>query len=190
MLKKILLGSIAVLFLGLIIIFSLDKGFLKSLYSYKNSSTMELKGNMYITSPAFEQSEIIPTKYTCDGENINPPLIIAGIPQESQSLALIVEDPDAPMGTWDHWLVYNINPDVREIKEGQVPPGGIEVVNSFGQKNYGGPCPPPGPAHRYFFKVYALDTKLPENIQTKKELLEAIQNHILTHGELMGLYSR
>ena len=140
-----------------------------------------------ITSPAFESNKSIPSKYTCDGNNVNPTLNIEGIPKETKSLVLIVDDPDAPMGTWDHWIVWNI-PPTNKIEENSVP--GIEGLNDFRKRSYGGPCPPSG-THRYFFKVYALDTKLDLNPNSrKKDVEKAMKDHILAKGELVGLYSR
>ena len=140
-----------------------------------------------ITSPAFENNKSIPSKYTCDGNDVNPALNIEGIPDETKSLVLIVDDPDAPMGTWDHWIVWNI-PPTNKIEENSVP--GTEGLNDFRKHSYGGPCPPSG-THRYFFKVYALDTKLDLDPNSRKEDVEkAMKNHILAKGELVGLYSR
>lgn len=140
-----------------------------------------------ITSPVFQNREIIPAKYTCDGVNVNPPLSIEGIPEGTRSLVLIVDDPDAPMETWDHWIVWNI-PPVEKIEENSVP--GIEGLNDFNKHSYGGPSPPSG-THRYFFKVYALDTKLDLNRNSRKEDVErAIEGHILAKGEIVGLYRR
>ena len=140
-----------------------------------------------VESPAFENNKLIPAKYTCDGDDVNPPLIIEGIPEEAKTLALIVDDPDAPMGTWDHWIVWNI-PPTGKIEENTVP--GTEGMNTDRKHSYGGPCPPYG-THRYFFKVYALDTKLTLNPDSKKKDVEkAIESHILAKGELVGLYRR
>jgi len=142
---------------------------------------------LIITSPAFENSKLIPKKYACDGEDVNPPLSIEGVPEGTKSLVLIVDDPDAPMGTWDHWIVWDIPPTNR-IGENTVP--GVEGLNSFRKHSYGGPCPPSG-THRYFFKVYALDTKLALNANSKKKDVEkAMNGHILAEGKLIGLYSR
>jgi hypothetical protein len=142
---------------------------------------------LIITSPAFENNKFIPTKYTCDGEDVNPPLDIKGIPEETKSLVLIIDDPDAPMGTWDHWIVWNI-PSTNKIEENTVP--GVEGLNDFRKHSYGGPCPPSG-THRYFFKVYALDTKLALGSNSRKKDVEmAMKGHILAKGELVGLYSR
>ena len=152
-----------------------------------NNPTVLTMRELMIKSSAFANNGSIPTKYTCDGEDVNPPLNIEGIPQETQSLALTVDDPDAPMGTWDHWVVWNISPS-NEIKENTTP--GVQGVNDFRKHSYGGPCPPSG-THRYFFKVYALDTKLNLSPNSrKKELEKAMQGHILAKGETIGRYSR
>jgi len=145
------------------------------------------ENGLKIRSVAFSYGGYIPPRYTCEGENVNPPLEISDLPENTQSLALIVEDPDAPRGTYDHWIAWNIPP--REaISENSRP--GIRGKNSFGNTEYGGPCPPWG-SHRYFFKVYALDSDL--NIQAgsdKKILEEAMKGHILGSGELMGHYQK
>lgn len=141
-----------------------------------------------VSSTAFENGKPIPKKYTCDSEDVNPPLTIKGTPEQTKSLALIIEDPDAPSGLWVHWLVWNIPPTMTLINENSVP--GTEGLNTSRNHNYGGPCPPSG-THRYFFKVYALDTRLNLKINSTKEDLEkAILPHILAKGELMGVYSR
>jgi len=143
-----------------------------------------------IKSPAFENKKEIPSKYTCDGEDINPPLIIENVPKGTKSLVLIVDDPDAPMGLWVHWILWNISPDTKEIKEGSVPKGAIEGINDFKKNEYGGPCPPFG-THRYFFKLYALDTILKLDKNSKKDDLEkAMKDHIIEKTEILGLYKR
>jgi Raf kinase inhibitor-like YbhB/YbcL family protein len=140
-----------------------------------------------VTSPAFAQNEKIPKNFTCDGRDINPQLNISGIPNGAVSLALIVEDPDAPLGTWDHWVVWNISP-TGDIRENTVP--GTEGMNSFNRKKYSGPCPPFG-THRYVFSVYSLDAQLTLGEDAgKKEVLGAMSGHILAKGELVGTYSR
>lgn len=145
---------------------------------------------MKIESSAFKNNEYIPSKYTCDGENINPPLKISGIPQNTQSLVLIVDDPDSPTGTWVHWTVFNIDPKIQEISENSVPEGAVEGITDFGSIGYGGPCPHSG-THRYFFKLYALDAKLDLLAgSSKKEIEKAMEGHILDKAELIGLYSR
>jgi len=140
-----------------------------------------------VTSPAFKSNGLIPEKHTCDGNDVNPSLHIEDLPEEAESLVLIVDDPDAPMGTWVHWVVWNI-PPVKEIKEDSVP--GIEGINDFQKHSYGGPCPPSG-THRYFFKVYALDAKLQlsQNAR-KKDVEKAMDGHILAKGDTVGRYSR
>lgn len=144
-----------------------------------------------LSSSAFRRGQTIPKRYTCDGENLSPPLSIAGIPEGTESLSLIVEDPDAPMGTWVHWLVWNIPPQFDEFPEGSFPPSALQGKNDFGEEEWGGPCPPPGPEHRYFFKLYALDTILELKKETNQPLLEeAMEGHILSQTELVGCYGR
>ena len=144
---------------------------------------------MKIKSPAFENGGRIPAKYTCDGEDISPPLEFEDVPEDAKSLALVMDDPDAPMGTFDHWVVWNIPPETRSIEEGKEPEG-VQGMTDFGRKGYGGPCPPRG-EHRYFFKLYALDTKLdlPEGSR-KSDLEKAMKGHIIAQATLMGRYSR
>ncbi len=140
-----------------------------------------------ITSSAFKNNDSIPIKYTCDGDDVNPPLTIEDVPKETRSLVLIVDDPDAPIGTWVHWIVWNI-PPTEEIEEDSIP--GVEGINDYKKHSYGGPCPPSG-THRYFFKVYALGTKLDLDVNSKKKDVErAMEGHILAKGEIVGLYSR
>jgi len=141
-----------------------------------------------IKSPAFEHGKLIPKKYSCDGQDINPPLTIEGIPKEAKTLVLAVDDPDAPSGTFDHWIVWNIPASASKIGENTVP--GTEGMNGARQQGYMGPCPPWG-THRYFFKVYALDTELSLGINSrKKDVEKAIQGRIVAKGELIGLYRR
>ena len=147
----------------------------------------EKGGTMKITSPAFEHNKSIPEKYTCEGSDINPSLQIMDIPAEAKSLALIVDDPDAPGGIFVHWVVFDI-PVTNQIAEKTFP--GRQGINDFGRKKYGGPCPPSG-THRYFFKLYALDTSLnlKEGI-TKGDLEYAMKGHIVSSAELIGLYQK
>ena len=146
-----------------------------------------LTARLEITSPAFKNGSRIPMKYTCDGEAVNPPLAIGEIPHGTQSLALIVEDPDAPRGTYDHWLVWNISP-ASVIPENSNP--GISGSNSGEMTGYHAPCPPEG-SHRYKFHVFALDTELDlEPGSAKNNLKKAMRNHILAKGTLMGMYER
>ncbi len=143
---------------------------------------------MDIRSPEFEQNDSIPSKFTCQGEDINPRLEFEDVPEGTRSLALIMDDPDAPGGTWLHWLVYDIPPDKRVIEENSVP--GKEGMNSFRKKDYGGPCPPSG-EHRYFFRAYALDDMLElEEETSRQEMEEAMEGHILEQCQLMGRYSK
>jgi len=142
---------------------------------------------MKLTSPAFKHNEFIPAKYTCQGDDVNPPLVIEDVPEGTKSLALIVDDPDAPGMTWVHWVVYEM-PVISKIEENSIP--GKQGINDFRKKNYGGPCPPSG-THRYFFKLYALDKKLGlEEGLRKKELEAAMQGHILAECQLIGLYKK
>jgi Raf kinase inhibitor-like YbhB/YbcL family protein len=141
-----------------------------------------------VKSPSFQHNSPIPKKHSCDGEDSNPPLTIERLPMETKSLALVVDDPDASDETFDHWVVWNIPPSTNKIAEHSVP--GIEGLNSARQRGFMGPCPPSG-THRYFFKVYALDTKLTLDAKsTKRDLEKAMQGHILAKGELIGLYHR
>lgn len=144
---------------------------------------------MKITSSVFENNRMIPAKYTCDGENINPLLEISDAPDGAKSLALIVDDPDAPMGTFVHWVLYNINPGIDSIKTGSIPEGGKEAENSSGKKNYIGPCPPSG-VHHYHFKLYALDIVSGAGVSSRKELEMAMEGHIIEQAELVGLYHK
>lgn len=148
------------------------------------------KTGMKIESPVFDDNGSIPSQYTCDGSNVNPSLAFSDIPSNAQSLALIVDDPDAPAGTWVHWTLWNIPPDVKDIAEDKIPAGAVEGITSFGSKGYGGPCPPSG-THRYFFKLYALDTKLdlPEGSRIS-DLENAVERHMIEQAELVGLYER
>jgi Raf kinase inhibitor-like YbhB/YbcL family protein len=143
-----------------------------------------------LSSPAFKHNESIPSKYTCDGADVNPPLVIENVPPGTKSLALIVDDPDAPAGTWVHWVLWNIDPATKEIRENAVPSGALQGINDFRKSDYGGPCPPSG-THRYFFKLYALEMMLSLGPKTKKaELERAMKGHIVAQGELLGLYKR
>ncbi|MBU1074717.1 YbhB/YbcL family Raf kinase inhibitor-like protein [Patescibacteria group bacterium] len=144
---------------------------------------------MEISSSEFLNNGMMPSKYTCDGENISPPLRVSEIPNSAKSLAIINDDPDAPAGDWVHWVVWNIDPDTMDIVENCVMEGAVEGKNDFGDNAYGGPCPPSG-THRYFFKVYALDTRIDlDKAHGKKELEEAIKGHVLEQAHLIGLYA-
>ena len=144
---------------------------------------------MSLTSPAFNNGEAIPTQYSCDGEDLSPDLDWFGIPQGTQSLALIMDDLDASVGIWVHWVLYNIPADKPGLRTG-ITGVGLDGTNSWGSTGYGGPCPPGG-THRYFFKLYALDTMLDLNPGSNKQaLLAALEGHILAQAELMGTFTR
>jgi Raf kinase inhibitor-like YbhB/YbcL family protein len=147
-------------------------------------------GKMKITTTAFQQGGNIPSKFTCDGADANPPLRFEGVPAEAKSLALIVDDADAPGGLFTHWLVWNIDPTTTTVEENSAPANGIQGKNDFGKSGYGGPCPPSG-THRYFFKIFALDRQLDLAAGSKRAQLDAqMRGHIMAQGELMGRYSR
>jgi len=144
---------------------------------------------MKITSSAFQQGANIPSKFTCDGANTNPPLQISDVPPEAKSLVLIVDDPDAPSGLFTHWAVWNTSPQTNTIAEGSTPKG-VQGTNDFGRSGYGGPCPPSG-MHRYYFKIFALDRELDLPFGAKRSQLDAaMKGHVIAQGELMGRYSR
>lgn len=152
---------------------------------------------MEIRSSAFFIGNTIPFKYTCDGDNISPPIHWQDPPQETRSFTLIVDDPDAPKNTFTHWVVYNIPADSRELPEGiteepKLANGGVQGKNSFGKLGFGGPCPPPKHGtHRYFFKIFALDQSLDLPVgASKEEVLQAMEGHILDKAEVMGRYAR
>ncbi len=144
--------------------------------------------SMKITSPEFKHNEYIPKKFTCEGQDISPTIVIEGVPATAKSLALVVDDPDAPIGMWVHWVVFDIPVTSTTIKEDTIP--GKQGINDFRRNDYGGPCPPSG-THRYFFKIYALDTmlNLKEDIK-KKDLEKAMDGHIIDKAELIGLYQK
>ena len=145
---------------------------------------------MELTSFEFSNNEKIPSTYTCDGDNINPPLEISEIPEGTKSLVLIVDDPDAPAGTFDHWIVFNIPPETTEIARNSVPARAVQGTNSAKKASYSGPCPPLK-IHRYMFKLYALDTTLDLTSSAKKSDVESVmEGHILAQKTLTGIYSK
>ena len=145
---------------------------------------------LQIKSPVFPHNGMIPSKFTCDGADVSPPLSMVNIPEKTRTLALIVDDPDAPAGAWVHWVVWNIGAGTKEIPEDSVPQGAIQGTNDFGKQRYGGPCPPSG-THRYYFKLYALDASLAlKSGATKAQIEEAMKGHVLAQAELIGLYRR
>ena len=144
---------------------------------------------MKLTSPAFENGSMIPSEFTCDGADLSPPLSFSEVPANARSLALVMDDPDAPAGLWVHWLVWNIPPSTASLARGQRIPW-TQGTTSWRRPGYGGPCPPSG-THRFFFKLYALDTMLRlEPVATKRDLEAAMQGHTLAKAELMGRYQR
>jgi Raf kinase inhibitor-like YbhB/YbcL family protein len=185
--KKLLLLLFLVLLLSALIFLSFKNN---QKPNQKPLKVSQNKAMIKIKSPVFNQEEMIPEKYTCNGEDFNPPLLIENVPEEAKSLVLIVDDPDAPMGTFTHWLVWNIDPKIKEIKENSVPEGAVLGTNDFGKTAYGGPCPPFG-THRYYFKVYALDTvlDLPKG-SNRLQLEKAMMGNVLDSGELMGKFSK
>ena len=149
-----------------------------------------------ITSTAFQEGQPIPPQFTADGKDVSPPLRFGGVPAGTRSLALVCEDPDAPRGTWSHWVLFNLPADAGGLPEGvppeaKLPSGATQGTNDFHKVGYGGPSPPPGKPHRYFFKLYALDTtlSLPPGT-TRQQLQSAVQGHVLAEGQLMGTYGR
>ena len=185
------MGKTKNIILAVFVLFSL---FITFIYLRKPNSNsplpVQIRNMMIITSPAFKQNEVIPKQYSCDGEDVNPPLTIVNIPNNAKSLVLIVDDPDAPAGVWTHWLVWNIDPKTTEIKENSTSVNAVVGKNDFGKLEYGGPCPPGG-THRYFFKVYALDMvlDLPQGAN-RSQLNQAMESHIINKRELMGTYSK
>jgi Raf kinase inhibitor-like YbhB/YbcL family protein len=149
---------------------------------------------MALSSPAFQQNSHIPSKYTCEGEDISPPLAWEGVPDGAKSLVVIIDDPDAPdpkapkMG-WVHWIVYNLPPDTKSLPEARLPQGTLLGLNDFKKNEYGGPCPPIG-RHRYFHKLYALDITLALRGATKSQVERAMRGHVLANAELIGTYQK
>jgi len=165
----------------------------RNLFKPNENTMKKTNSNFTIKSPVFKDGEFIPLRFTGDGEDINPLLEIKNTPPNTKSLALIFDDPDATGGvTWTHWIIWNINPQTQYIAEGSTPEGAIVGINSWGKNSYGGPYPPKGSKpHRYFFRLYALDTvlDLPPNTNAEN-LKKAMEGHILDETTLMGLYSR
>ena len=157
--------------------------------------TPETKIEIKLTSTAFKEGEAIPRQFTCDGVNISPPLEWSGVPKTAKTIAIIADDPDAPSGTWVHWVLYNLPAENIGIVENlpaneNLRAGGFHGKNDFGNIGYGGPCPPTG-SHRYFFKIYAVDSELPLKAgATKAEVEKALEGHILAQGQLMGIHRR
>lgn len=159
------------------------------------SPSSQKKSEIVLTSAAFKEGQAIPRQYTCDGVNVSPPLEWTGVPKTAKTLAIIADDPDAPAGTWLHWVLYNIPADNIGFVENvpateNLKAGGFQGKNDFGKIGYGGPCPPSG-THRYLFKIYAIDGELPLQAgATKADLEKAMQGHVVAQGQLMGTYRR
>jgi Raf kinase inhibitor-like YbhB/YbcL family protein len=176
--------------IGFVLCFSLWPS--EKFFAQERGRTMSLQ----ISNAAFSVGEAIPKKFTCDGPDVSPQLKWNDAPPNTQAFALIMDDPDAPAGTWVHWVLYDLPANTRELSEGvakqeQLSSGARQGRNDFGKTGYGGPCPPPGKPHRYFFKLYALDTKL--NLKagaTKADVERAVKGHILAQAELTGKYGR
>lgn len=148
------------------------------------------EGQFKISSPVFESNGYVPRRYTCDGKNVNPPFEIENVPQGAKSLALILVDADVPGGSFVHWILWNIDPGIKEIKESSVPKGAVQGINDFKKRNYGGPCPPSG-THRYFFKIYALSIRLSLGPDSRKgDLEKALKGHVIAQAQMMGLCKR
>jgi Raf kinase inhibitor-like YbhB/YbcL family protein len=163
--------------------------------SSSQSKPVETKTEIKIISTAFKEGQPIPRPYTCDGVNISPPLEWTGVPKQAKTIAIIADDPDAPSGTWVHWVLYNVPAENIGLVENvpatdSLKAGGYQGKTDFGKVGYGGPCPPSG-THRYFFKIYAVDSELPLKAgATKADLEKAMQDHVVAQGQLMGTYSR
>ena len=171
----------------IVVLLAMQGGILSTEALGKEVRKME---KLTVTSAACAEGSAIAVKYTCDGEDMSPPLIIGATPAGTRSLALIMDDPDAPGGTWVHWVAWNIPPLTQEIPENGMPAVARQGHNDWKRNGYGGPCPPSG-THRYFFKLYALDTTLAlASMATKADLEHAMQGHILAAGQLMGSYKR
>ncbi|MDH4359082.1 MAG: YbhB/YbcL family Raf kinase inhibitor-like protein [Candidatus Berkelbacteria bacterium] len=178
----------AIIVIIVLILISIIAYFIIAKTSKKEVAVTET--TMEITSSAFQEGGAIPAKYSCKGENISPDLKIEGIPAEAKSLALIIDDPDAPAGLWTHFLLANIDPSTSTISEDSIPEGAIIGANSSGEAKYDGPCPPSG-THRYYFKIFALDRTLElKSGFSRRELEEAMERHILAQGQLIGKFSK
>lgn len=181
----------AIILTGAIVLLSSCQSNRQTVTSVKEGGKMEIS----LTSSAFRQGELIPEEYTCDGRNISPPLQWSHVPEGAKSLAMIVDDPDAPRGLFTHWIIYNIPPDELEFtenveKDKTLPNGARQGVNDAGKIGYTGPCPPSG-THRYFFRIYALDSTLDlEPGVNRKQFDDALRGKTIAQGELMGTYKK
>ena len=186
-----ILCRVAILLMVLCLVVVLSVG-----CEYRERPLKEGEMALTVLSSAFQEGDKIPAKYTCEGQDVSPPLAWSEPPAGTRSLALIVDDPDAPGGVFTHWLLFNIPPDSRELPEAvpaqaELDSGALQGKTDFGRTGYGGPCPPPGRPHRYQFTLYALDQPLDlEGGASKKQLLSAMEGHILAQGQLTGTYQR
>ena len=193
--RKVVLAAVAVIVVLVAVTATYLTYFVGSPPSSVDDVIAGIKKTFTLSSTAFKDNGYIPRKYTCDGEDISPPLSWSGAPPETKSYVLIVYDPDAPKGTFYHWLLYNIPAELSSLPEG-VPKDpeteyGLQGVNDFGTLGYGGPCPPTGSAHRYVFVLLALNTKLDLSPgATIDELLEAVSGHVIAYAKLTGIYGR
>jgi Raf kinase inhibitor-like YbhB/YbcL family protein len=171
-------------------------GLAVALFAQAEPKIPAASASLTVTSSAFPSGGSIPAKYSCEGANVSPALEWSGIPAKTKSLALICEDPDAPTGTWTHWVLFNLPASTTTLPEkmdtaATLSSGAKQGTNDFQKTGYGGPCPPPGKPHRYFFKIYALDTELAlKPDATRNEVLRAMEHHIVAEGQLMGTYQR
>jgi Raf kinase inhibitor-like YbhB/YbcL family protein len=174
------------IFLAIVLLFSLKRPTIIK----KRAAKPVQQTPMTIASPSFEDNSLIPSKYACDGANINPPLMFGSIPPKAKSIALVMTDPDAPGGTFTHWIIYNMPTTTTKIDENSVPADSQEAQNSFGKKEYGGPCPPSG-THHYIFTLYALDSiiSIPDEADVS-DIEKVIQSNSLEQAILTGLYAK
>jgi Raf kinase inhibitor-like YbhB/YbcL family protein len=186
--------------LAMLILFAAFRSPAASAQNQQSSNRMGKDGRaammIQLSTNSFKPGGAIPTKFTCSGADLSPQLSWSAPSPAAKSVALIVDDPDAPAGTWNHWLLYNIPPSVHELPEDQLRTlelsnGAIQGKNDFGNVGYNGPCPPPGKPHRYFFRLYALDTRLDLKSGADRRTLDhAIKGHVMGEGELMGTFGR
>lgn len=189
-----LLSLLVFVLVGCFVLYLLDAPAEAEVFSTITAETplvQEMEATMKLTSSAFDYGQPIPMKFSCRGADVSPALTWDEPPADTQSFALIMDDPDAPMGTWDHWVLFNIPPETRALPEDFRPAAPMVTGrNSWGKNAYGGPCPPSG-THRYFFKLYALDTMLSLSSSANKQAVQvAMQGHILAQAELMGTFSK
>lgn len=163
---------------------------------YEKIEEVTTMQTILITTEAFRQGETIPSRYSCEGDDISPPLTWNGVPANAKSIVLIMDDPDAPSGTFVHWVLFNIPAETQHLTEG-IPSGKVlgdgsrHSMTDFGRTGYGGPCPPSGKPHRYFFRIYALDTQLDLSAGVSRKQVEiAMKGHVVAQGELMGKFGR